>query len=209
MKRKLFTPLLLLCVFASSRGALSAPAPPPADDADQLRGIVPPLRLGDWLSEHLPLVLTLAALTLLALVAVALWLVRRRRRKPGPAADPRTPRQRADERLRLLRARADALDARAFGDEACDLLRDFLAAERRLPIARQTSEEFLTATAAGRAVSPGEHALLADFLATCDGLKFARAGATAEVKERLLLQAADFVDGTAASRPPPLPAAAA
>lgn len=180
----------------------STPTPAP-DDADQLRGIVPPLRFGDWLSEHLPLVLTLAALTLLALAALAVWLIRRR--KSSLPTDTRTPRQRADERLRALRSRADALEARAFGHEACDILRDFLAAERRLPITRQTSEEFLADAAQTHAVAPGEHALLAGFLATCDGLKFARADATAEEKERLLAGAADFVNGTAANRPPPLP----
>lgn len=178
------------------------------DDADQLRGIVPPLRFGDWLSEHLPLVITLAVLTLLATAALVFWLIRRRQRA-GLPADARTPRQRADERLRALRSRADALEARAFGHEACDILRDFLAAERRLPITRQTSEEFLANTAQTRAVAPGEHALLADFLLTCDGLKFARADATAEEKERLLTGAADFVNGAAANRPPPLPVIAA
>ena len=193
---------------ASVRAATTVlpPSPTPVPEADQLRGIVPPVRLTDWLADHFWLLTGLAAVALVALVAWLLWRRHRRRRVPG--GDPRTPRQRADDRLRQLRVRAETLDARTFGDEACDILRDFLAAERRLPIARQTSEEFLTAAAAGRAVSPGEHALLAEFLTTCDGLKFARADATAEVKEHLLVQAADFVDGTAASRPPPLPASA-
>lgn len=181
-----------------------APAPVPADDADQLRAIVPPVRFGDWLADNLPLIITLGALALLGLAALAVWLIRRRKR-PLPDADPRTPRQRADERLQRLRSRADALDARAFGNEACDILRDLLAAERGLPIARQTSEEFLHDAAQTRAVAPGEHALLADFLATCDGLKFARADASADVKTRLLDQAGDFVTGTAVDRPPPLP----
>lgn len=192
----------------ASAAAAATPSPSPVgpDDADQLRAIVPPLRLGDWLSEHLPLVITLGVLALLALGGLVVWRIRRRRKRAGGgAADARTPRQLADERLRALRARADTLDARAFGGEACDVLRDFLAAERGLPIVRQTSEEFLAHAAQTRAVAPGEHALLAGFLAACDGLKFARADATAEVKERLLAGATDFVDGTAAERPPPLP----
>ncbi len=185
-----------------------APTPAPAPgDADQLRAIVPPLRFGDWLAEHLPLVIGLAALALLAVAALAVWWLRRR--KPALPADPRTPRQLADERLSRLRAQGDVLDARSFGHEACDILREFLAAERRLPITHQTSEEFLADAARTRAVAPGEHALLADFLATCDGLKFARADATAEAKEHLLTGAADFVSGTAAHRPPPLPVVSA
>ena len=208
MKRAhLFIPSFLFA-FVPGSLAVAAPAPaptPPALDAtDQLKPIVPPMRLGDWLSEHWPLVLGLGLLALLAAGALVVWLLRRRR-KPVPTADPRTPRQRADERLRGLRERMETVDARAFGNEACDILRDFLAAERRLPVVHQTSEEFLTTAAETRAVAPGEHALLTDFLTTCDQLKFARAAATSEVKERLLAEAADFVNGTAANRPPPLP----
>lgn len=202
-----------LCASASWHEAVAAsnPAPAPTSpappDADQLRAIVPPQRFTDWLSEHFVLVVGLGALAmLLTLVALAVWLVRRRRRRPGVPTVHRTARQLAEERLRRLREHAGELDARSFGREVCDVLRDFLAADRRLPTTRQTSEEFLADAARSRAVTPGEHGLLAEFLGACDQLKFARdAEATAEGKTRLLDQAADFVVGAAADRPPPLP----
>lgn len=172
-------------------------SPSPADD---LRPIVPPVRFVDSLDATW-LVIGLSVLTLLAGIGLWLYLRRRGHATAGPAL---TARQIAAGRLRELQAQVGELDARTFGNEVCDVLRAFVAAEYRLQPLRQTSPEFLSAAAHSRAFSAGEHALLCDFLQECDLLKFARANATLPAKERLLGQAAAFIENAAAA-PPPLP----
>ena len=174
------------------------PTTPPPD----IRSIVPPQPFyiqagGFWL---------VVAGVCIALGAVALWFLLRR---PKQAVVPRfTPRQVAARRLQELEAQIDTLDARSFGGAVADVLRVYIGAEYGLHPERQTSEEFLSSITGSRTFSVVEHALLREFLESCDLLKFARADATLDGKRRLLVQALDFLEGSA-QLPPPLPASLA
>ena len=125
------------------------------------------------------------------------FLLRRPKTVVGPTF---TPRQIAARRLQELEAQMDDLDARAFGGAVADVLRVYIGAQYGLHPERQTSEEFLASITGSRAFSVTEHALLREFLAGCDLLKFARADATLDGKRRLLVQALEFLEGSA---PPP------
>ena len=185
----------LAATLASPGSAAPAPGAPAPPD---IRSIVPPqpyfLNASPWL-----LVLAGGCVLLAALVAWYLIF-----RPAGPAPGPQiTPRERAERRLRELAARADALDARAFGNEVADVLRAYIGSQFNLHPERQTSQEFLGSVSGSRAFTRTEHVLLTDFLEGCDLLKFARAAATPESKQALLDQAGQFVRSSA---PPPLPA---
>ena len=171
------------------------PTTPPPD----IRSIVPPQPFyiqagGFWL---------VVAGVCLVLALVALWFLLRR---PTKVSVPTfTPRQLAAQRLQELEARIDTLDARAFGGAVADVLRVYIGAQYGLQPERQTSEEFLSSITGSRTFSVVEHALLREFLESCDLLKFARADATRDGKRRLLGQALDFLEGSAQT-PPPLSA---
>lgn len=173
--------------------ALTPTTPAPAPDIRPPVSIQPfYLAAGGWW--------LVAGGVLLAAALVALWFLLRRPKKiVGPKF---TPRQVAARRLQELEAQMDTLDARAFGGAVAEVLRVYIGAQYGLHPERQTSEEFLASITGSRAFSVTEHSLLREFLAACDLLKFARADATLDGKRRLLVQALEFLEGSA---PPPLP----
>ena len=174
----------------------AAPAPP------DIRGIVPPQ---PYYLEASPWLLVLAVACVLVAAAVAWYFILRTSApKPGPRVTPREP---AERRLRELAARAESLDSRAFGNEVADVLRVYIGGQFRLHPERQTSPEFLASVSGSRAFTRAEHDLLTEFLEGCDLLKFARADATLEHKQRLLDQATEFVRSSAPPALPALPAA--
>ena len=191
-----------LAVVPAAIGATAAPSPSPGPDIRAIEGPLPYFLKGGTLW------LAIAAVSLLLAGLVAWYLLRRPRATPAaPRIDPRAV---ARQRLAALAARADSLDARAFGGEVCDVLRVYITDEYRLQPQRQTSPEFLATVAASRVFSRREHTLLSEFLEGCDGLKFARLDATPTGKRALLAQAGEFLDGhqpePAPAAPPPLPA---
>ena len=186
-------------VFSMPLAAVLGPVSSPA--APDIRPIVPPQA---YYVRSLDLFWIAAAIAALVVAALVLWLSRRRRKTALPA--PVSPRELARRRLRELETLMDALDGRTFGVAVADVLRIYIGAQYQLQPERQTSQEFLAAIHGSRAFSPVEHALLSEFLETCDLLKFARANATAEDKRRLLGQAGNFLDDSA--EPPIEPAAA-
>ena len=168
---------------------MNAASPPP-----DIRSIVPPQPFylsagGFWL---------VVAGVCLGLALVALWFFLRRPKQP-PAGPTFTPRQIAARRLQELEAQMGTLDARAFGGAVADVLRVYIGAQYGLHPERQTSEEFLSSITGSRTFSVVEHALLREFLESCDLLKFARADATLDGKRRLLVQALEFLEGSAQS----------
>ena len=182
-------------------GATTGPSPAPSAGPD-IRAIVPPQ---PYFLKGSVLWLVIAAVSLVLAGLVAWYLLRRPRTVPtGPRISPRDA---ARQRLAELAARADTLDARTFGGEVCDVLRVYVADEYRVQPQRQTSPEFLSAVAASRVFSSGEHTLLGNFLDGCDLLKFARLEATPESKRALLAQAGEFIDGRQPdlAEPPALP----
>ena len=186
----------LAAVLATPGTGTPAPGGGPAGPPD-IRAIVPPQ---PYFVNASPWLLVLAAVcVLLALLVAWHFIFRPTVPKPGPLLSPR---ERAEQRLRELAARAGTLDPRAFGNEVADVLRAYIGGQFRLHPERQTSQEFLASVSGSRAFTRTEHSLLTDFLEGCDLLKFARADATPERKQFLLSQATDFVRSSA---PPPLP----
>lgn len=189
----------LLLPFAVVQAATPPSAPGSAPPAD-IRSIVPPQPFSlyaswPWLA---------VAGGCLVLAALVFWfLVRRRPAQLAPGLRL-TPRQLAARRLQELEAQMDTLGAREFGGEVADVLRVFIGAHYGLHPERQTSEEFLASIGGSRTFSVVEHSLLREFLEGCDLLKFARADATLAGKRRLLVQAREFLEGSAQT-PPPLP----
>ena len=193
-----------LAAVPAALGATAVPGPSVSPGPD-IRAIVPPQ---PYFLKGSVLWLVVAAASLL-LAGLVAWYLLRRPRAPRPTGPRINPRDLARQRLAELAARADALDARTFGGEACDILRMYVADEYRLQPQRQTSPEFLATVAASRVFSRREHALLGGFLEGCDGLKFARLDATSAGKRALLEQAGEFLDGQPpepAAPPPPPPA---
>lgn len=120
--------------------------------------------------------------------AVVRWL--RRRRTPELSA-------REKALAALTRARAQAAQAAPylFSIEVCDVLRNFLGAEHRLPATTQTSYEFLQTAKQSGIFDQGRLQHLTRFLDKADAIKFARAAATATDNAELLALAEDLVKG--------------
>ncbi len=172
--------------------AVTAPgaATPPAPD---IRAIVPP---EPYYIAGSPLwLVVVAACFVLAGVVVWYLFFRHGAPKPGPKF---APREVAERRLRELAARVGDLDARTFGNEVADVLREYIGGQFGLHPERQTSPEFLASVQGSRVFTKTGHVLLADFLEGCDLLKFARADAGLERRQHLLTQATDFVRSSVA-----------
>jgi len=180
--------------------------PSASSPADQLRDIAKPVHyIGAF-----DLTWFCAALAVFLVGAGLIWWFYFRKKPRRPPVLPLLPRQLAARRLQELLSRMHEMDARAFGNEACDILRQYVGAQYGLHPERQTSPEFLESIGHSRAFSPHEHSLLRDFLDGCDLLKFARHDAAPEAKERLVQEASEFIAGGELPRavPPPLPAGA-
>lgn len=162
------------------------PAQPPAD-------LLPHEIAGPVDYSWLPLPYQIAAGTVLVLLlAGAVWafVAWHRRKRP-----PLTPLEKALAALAHARTVALQSPPYEFGIEVCDILRNFLSAEYRLPATTQTSYEFLQ-TARGSTLFEGDRlARLARFLDKVDAIKFARAEATGEDNVELAGLAEDLVKG--------------
>ena len=183
-------------LLAATAAPSASPAPSPAG-AD-IRAIVPPQPY--FLSGSL-LWLVVAALSLL-LAGLVAWYLLRRPKTPKPTGPKLSPREAAKQKLAELERQMDAMDARTFGGEVCDVLRIYIGDEYGMHPERQTSPEFLASVAATRIFSRNEHTLLSEFLDGCDLLKFARLDATPAGKRALLAQALEFIDGNQRETPP-------
>ena len=162
---RLGTPAILL--FATSvafAGLTKAPqvAPEQAIDIRGLKPIIaPPTPWYWWL---------LGALAVAGLIALIVWFIRRRPAKP--ATPPPPPHVRA--RHRLNRALDLLSDPRAFCIEVSDALRTYLEERFQLRAPERTTEEFLLELQSSPALATGQKQTLAEFLASCDLVKFAR-----------------------------------
>jgi hypothetical protein len=173
-----------------------SPSPSPPD----IREIIPAQPYYIPGANLLWLALALAGVLL---VVGLLWYLRRR--PPAASAASRwSPREAANRRLQELERTGEALEPRLFGVEVSAILRAYIGAQFGLQPERQTSPEFLAAIIHARVFTEAEKTLLADFLAQCDLLKFAREDAGGEARRALLAQARQFLQP---APPPPLPAA--
>ncbi len=156
-----------------------------------IRDIAPPVEVFPY-----PLWMVVAAAAVVALVlALAVWLlVRLLRRRPAPVP---LPHEIALAALQLAREQLSTLDPYAFSIRVSDILRDYLVAKFDLPARLQTSDEFLRTLENFAKFSSGTKLQLAQFLAKCDLIKFARINATRADSEALLDQALLFVKESA------------
>ena len=153
------------------------------NSAPDIRDIAPPVEVFPY-----PLWMVVAAAAVVALLlALAVWLlVRLLRKKPAPVP---LPHEIALTALQLAREQLGTLDPYAFSIRVSDILRDYLVAKFDLPAKRQTSDEFLHTLENFAKFSSGTKLQLAQFLAKCDLIKFARINATRADSEALLDQA--------------------
>lgn len=124
------------------------------------------------------------ALIALVLVAGIALMIRRRnaaRRAASGAEAAAHAHEDALAELEKARALMSPENSRPYGIEVSGIVRRYI--ERRFGIfaPRRSTEEFLTEAAASAKLEPPHRQLLAEFLGTCDFLKFARA--RAELKE--------------------------
>ncbi|MEW6741549.1 MAG: hypothetical protein AB1486_02225 [Planctomycetota bacterium] len=165
-----------------------APGPP------ELPGELLPERpvASSWLAE--------GALVTLAVLVLLLGYVQWRaiRRKEAPAAPPLPAHVLALRRLQRLRAQkpTSLAEIRAFYVEAALLMRQYLEERfaRRAP--QMTTEQLLMTFGGIPALRAAHHTLLAEYLARCDLVKFARHVPTAPDHERHLDAAESLVLAT-------------
>jgi hypothetical protein len=149
----------------------------------------------------------------LAVVAFAMLLVALRRRRPlvpaaaPPSAPAVTPHARARARLqRLLAQEPDGSAAiEAYYVEVSALVRDYLEERFAVRAPEMTTQEFLAAHETMRALEASHRAMLGDFLARCDLVKFASLVPEAEDRKRVLAAAERFLletDSFAVTPPP-------
>jgi hypothetical protein len=143
-----------------------------------------------WLFPYPVWMIVAAAVGLLLLVGLIIWLVRRARR-PRPL----TPRERALAVLEDLRRLGGEADPYAFGVRVSDALRSYIRDQFGLDAVTRTSIEFLETLRDNAVFSDNEKAALAEFLESVDLLKYARQSAGAEEIQTLLSIADRLVRG--------------
>ena len=128
----------------------------------------------------------LALLLALLVWVLVVWLRRRR---------PLTAKEKALAALSAARSGAEQAAPYLFSIEVCDVLRNFLGTEHRLPATTQTSYEFLRTARESGAFDQGRLDYLTRFLDKADAIKFARAAATGADNIELVGLAEDLVKG--------------
>lgn len=146
-----------------------------------------------------------AAVLLLALVAVGFFVFRR---KKGhlPFRAPPAPHETALRELRELSALAREGADLEFVKRVSGILRAYIQARFGLRAPHRSTEEFLSEARQSELLDDNHQQLLAQFLAQCDLVKFARRRVAVPEMQALLLAARAFVEGTA-PRAQPVPEA--
>jgi hypothetical protein len=158
--------------------------------------IIDDLRLLEpWQAPPLWVWLLLALLIAGTVVLVIRWrnAARRAARKAQVAAHAHED---ALAELEKARALMSPENSRPYGIEVSGIVRRYI--ERRFGIVapRRSTEEFLIEAAGSAKLEPAHRSLLADFLGTCDFLKFARARAERAELEAQHQAAVRFVTET-------------
>ena len=171
----------------------STPAPGSAPEEELIKDIAPPV----WVFPYPMWMVVTAAVIALLLLALAIFFIRRWIKNRPPPIPP-TPRSIALRELERLRGQVKSADPYDFSIAVSDVLRTYIGAAYRLHATQQTSPEFLAAISNSPRFSDGDRKLLAEFLETCDMIKFARIDASVGDSARLLESAQAFVLGGAA-----------
>jgi hypothetical protein len=156
--------------------------------AEEFHDIAPPV---DY-SLIPPWLVFVIAFVVLSLLGLVVWWFAQRRK---PELPPKPPREIALEELEQIRGEIEIMTPYQFSIRASDILRRYVTQQYGLPATRQTSIEFLTATAKAPSFSADDKSLLEDFLNRCDLIKFAKYEATTSDSELLLEEAIRFVKG--------------
>lgn len=175
--------------------------PPQTNAADfatnDIRGIKPPVEIPsgwEWLWWTLGALVVLAALFFLW----RWWWKRAAAPAPAPVVPPHVrARQRLQNALQLIG------DARLFCIEVSDALRVYLEERFQLRAPERTTEEFLQDLQQTRHLNSEQKLSLADFLARCDLVKFAKFEPTEAALRELHDSALRLVDETQYDRIPP------
>jgi len=164
---------------------------------------------GGPMSEPFPwLQWTGAGAAALAALALLLRSLRRRARQPTVMAAPETPAAaphvRALQRLNRLREQrpesAEAVDA--YYVEASALMREYIGERYAVRAWERTTEELLAAARTSRAVRTPHRTLLGEYLEDCDLVKFGRLVPAAPEQDKLLDDAARFIEETRTGNEP-------
>ena len=156
--------------------------------AEEFHDIAPPV---DYSLIPAWLVFVIAFVVLSALGLVVWWFVKRRK----PELPPKAPREIALGELDQIQPEIQRMSPYQFSIRVSDILRRYVTQQYGLPATRQTSIEFLTATAKAPSFSTDDKSLLEDFLNRCDLIKFAKYEATTSDSGLLLEEAIRFVKG--------------
>jgi hypothetical protein len=146
-----------------------------------------------YLPYPLPVMIAIGC-GILLLLGVAVWLLVRWLRRQGP---PPTPRERALASLAAAKTRAAEAEPYPFSIEVCDVLREYLGTEHKLPAPKLTSLEFLQMAQSVKLFDDRRLSDLAKFLEKADAIKFARAAAGAADNIELAGLAEELVRGGA------------
>ena len=152
---------------------------------DEMEDIRPPIAG----SHSLMIAAILACLLLIALVAYFVW--------PNPKQRivlPLLPKELARKRLEELKQGIQTERGYDFSIKISDILRSFIEQHFGIKAVRQTTIEFLIEASKNSHFDLAQQERLANFLLTCDSIKFARANAALSESEALFEQAAAFVE---------------
>lgn len=139
-----------------------------------------------------------AAIAALILVALAAYILHRRR-SSGTPARKLTLLEQTLERLAGTRPLMNPATAREFGSAASEVIRTYIEKRFSVVATQRTTEEFLQALLQGSNETLARHRpLLAEFLQQCDYVKFAGASLAVSDMETLLNSARSFVVETSA-----------
>ena len=156
--------------------------------AEEFHDIAPPV---DY-SLIPPWLVFVIAFVVLSLLGLVVWWFAQRRKSELP---PKAPREITLEELEQIRGEIEIMTPYQFSIRVSDILRRYVTQQYGVPATRQTSIEFLTATAKAPSFSADDKSLLEDFLNRCDLIKFAKYEATTSDSELLLEEAVRFVKG--------------
>jgi len=136
-----------------------------------IRDIAPPLYLPSWTFLYL------AALALLGVVFVIIWLNLRRKKKTKEQEKPKRPAHEiAYEALALLEKKdyISRGEIEAYYVELSDIVRHYIENRFDIRAPEMTTEEFLEFVKNDKKLTTEQKSLLRDFLSHCDLVKFAK-----------------------------------
>jgi len=149
-----------------------------------------------WFLPYPVWMIVAAAIGLIALVVLTVWLVKRRR-----PVRPLTSREKAFVALAELRGEGASADPYAFGVKVSDVLRTYIRDQHGLDAVTRTSVEFLEVLRNNPVFTEAEKSSLSVFLERADLLKYARLSADGEDFNALLETAEHVVRGEHADQP--------